>query len=137
MAQTPKVNFKQHSESDVVPSQSLPLPNAGGEKIVPQLKAGGDHNIPNHQMATVNMANLVLVVNKFTMSPWQIIPDEKYSMVDQTLQPGIEAQNRQRALAGAPVDTPSVCQLPGDPSLKIDRQTPEAVSLYSALCSSI
>ena len=41
----------------------------------------------------------------------------------------IEAQDCQRALAGAPVGTPSGCQFPGGPSLKIDPQTREAVSL--------
>jgi hypothetical protein len=34
----------------------------------------------------------------------------------------IEAQDRQWALAGAPVGTPSVCPLPGGPSLEIDLQ---------------
>jgi len=41
----------------------------------------------------------------------------------------IEALDLQQALAGAPVDTPSRCQLLSGPFLKIDQQTPEAVSL--------
>jgi len=41
----------------------------------------------------------------------------------------IQAQDRQRALAGAPVGMPSVCQLTGGFSLKIDLQTREAVNL--------
>jgi len=48
--------------------------------------------------------------------------DEKASKL------AIEAQDHQRALAGAPAGTPSVCQLPSAPSLKIDPRTQEAVS---------
>jgi len=48
----------------------------------------------------------------------------------------IEAQDHQRAIAGAPVGTPSVCQVPGSPSLKIDLRTREAVSLEFCLYSS-
>jgi len=50
-------------------------------------------------------------------------------MVEEAWKLAIDAQDRQRALAGAPVGTPSVCQLPGGPSLKIDPQTREAASL--------
>ena len=57
------------------------------------------------------------------MTPWPIIYDEKYSMVEEDWKLLIEAQDCQRALAGASVGTPSVCQLPGGPSLKIDPQT--------------
>ena len=56
-----------------------------------------------------------------------------YLMVEETWKLAIEAQDRQRALAGAPVGTLSVCQLPGGPSLKIDPQTREAVSLEFCL----
>ena len=73
----------------------------------------------------------------FTKTPWPIISDEKYWMVDEAWKLAIEAQDRQRALAGAPVGTPSVCQLPGGPSLKIDPQTREAVCVYPVFCSSI
>jgi len=44
-------------------------------------------------------------------------------MVEAAWKLAIEAQNRQRALAGALEGTPSVCQLPGGLSLKIDPQT--------------
>jgi hypothetical protein len=73
----------------------------------------------------------------FTKTPWPIISDEKYSMVDEAWKLAIEAQVHQRALAGVPEGTQSVCQLPGGPSLKIDPQTREAVSVYSVFCSSI
>jgi len=54
-------------------------------------------------------------------------------MVEEPWKLAIEAQDRQWALAGAPVGTPSVCQLPSGPSLKIDPQTREAVSLEFCL----
>jgi len=73
----------------------------------------------------------------FTKTPWPIISDEKYSMVDEAWQLAIEAQDHQQALAGAPVGAPSVCPVPGGPSRKIDPQTREAVSVNSVFCSSI
>jgi hypothetical protein len=123
-------------ESDIV--QALPLPKAGGDQNVPQQKpGGGDHNVPQHQKATFEVAKRFMEAIVFTKTPWPIISDEKYSMVDEAWQLAIEAQDRQRALAGAPVGAPSVCQLPGGPSLKIDPQTREAVSVYSVFCASI
>jgi len=50
-------------------------------------------------------------------------------MVEEAWKLAIEAQDRQRALAGAPVGTQSVCQLHSGPFLKLDLQTREAVSL--------
>jgi hypothetical protein len=44
-------------------------------------------------------------------------------MVEEDWKLAIEAQDRQRALAGAPLGTPSVFQLPSSLSLKIDPQT--------------
>ena len=64
-----------------------------------------------------------------TNTPWPILSDDKYLMVEDTWKLAIEAQDSQRALAGAPVGMSSVCQLPGSPSLKIDLQTLEAVRL--------
>jgi len=58
-----------------------------------------------------------------TKTPRPMISDQKYSMVDEAWQLAIEAQDQQRALAGAPVGVPSMCQLPGGPSLKINPQT--------------
>ena len=123
-------------ESDIV--QALPLPKAGGDHNMPQQKpGGGDHNVPQHQKATFEVAKRFMEAIVFTKTPWPIISDEKYSMVDEAWQLAIEAQDRRRALAGAPVGAPSVCQLPGGPSLKIDPQTRDAVSVYSVFCSSI
>jgi len=56
----------------------------------------------------------------FTKTPWPILSDDMYSMVEEAWKLAIEAQDRQRALAGAPVGPPSVCEWPGGPSLKMD-----------------
>jgi len=135
IAQTPKSVINISRKSDIV--QALPLPKASGDQNVPQPKAGGDHNIPQHQKATFEVAKRFMEAIVFTKTPWPIISDEMYSMVDEAWKLAIEAQDRQRALAGAPVGTPSVRQLPGGPSLKIDQQTREAVSVYSVFFSSI
>ena len=50
-------------------------------------------------------------------------------MVEEAWKLSIDAQNGQLALPGASVDSPSVCQLPDAPSLKIAVQQWEAVSL--------
>jgi len=50
-------------------------------------------------------------------------------MVEEAWKLVIDAQDHQQALAGAPGGTPSVCQFPSSPSLKIDLQTQEAVSI--------
>jgi hypothetical protein len=109
-------------ESDIV--QALPRPKAGGDHNMPQQKpGGGDHNVPQYQKATFEVAKRFMEAIVFTKTPWQIISDKKYSMVDEAWQLAIEAQDHQWALAGDPVGAPSVCQLPGGPSLKIDPQT--------------
>jgi hypothetical protein len=105
---------------------------------MPQQKpSGGDHNVPQHQKATFDVAKRFMEAIVFTKTPWPITSDEKYSMVDEAWQLAIEALHRRQALAGAPVGAPSVCQLPGGPSLKIDPQTQDAVSVNSVFCSSI
>jgi hypothetical protein len=45
----------------------------------------------------------------FTMTPCAIISNEKYSMVDEAWRLAIDAQDHQRALAGAPVGAAYVC----------------------------
>jgi hypothetical protein len=67
----------------------------------------------------------------FTKTPWPIISDEKYSMVDEAWQLSIDAHNCQQALSGAPVGAPSVYQLPSGLSHKINPQARQAVSGYS------
>jgi len=122
-------------ESDVVPAQELPLPEADGDQNVPQPTAGGDHNISHHQNGTYEVAKRFMKEIVFSWTPWPIISAEKYSMVDKAWKLAIEAQHRLRALAGAPAGTLSVCQLPSGRSLKIDQWTREAVTDYSAFYS--
>jgi len=124
-------------ESEIVPAQALLLPKAGGGDSVSQSKAGGDHNVPPHQKVTFEVAKQFMEAMVFTKTPWPIISDEKYLMVDNAWQQAIEAQDRQRALAGGPVDTLSVCQFLVGPSHTIDQQTREALSVCSVFGSSI
>ena len=122
-------------ESDIV--QKLVIPKAGGDQNVPPPKAGGDRNIPQHQMDTFEIVNQFMEAVIFTNTPWPIISDEKYLMVDEAWQLAIEAQDPQQALAGAPVGAPLMSQLPSGPSLEIYPQARAAVSVYSVFCSSI
>jgi len=124
-------------ESDVVSAQALPLPKTGGDQNGLQPKAGRDHNVPQHQEATLEVAKRFIEAIMFTNNPWPIICDEKYSLVAEDWKLAIDAQDCQRALAGALVGTPSVCQLPSGPSLEIDPQTWQAVSVNSGFYSSI
>ena len=78
-------------ESDVV--QALPLPKASGDQNVPQRKVSGDHNIPQHQQATFEIAKRFMEAIVFTKTPWPIVSDEKYSMVDEAWKLAIEAQD--------------------------------------------
>jgi hypothetical protein len=68
-----------------------------------------------------------------TKTPWPILSDDKYSMVEQAWKLAIQAQDCQQASTGAPVGSPSVCQLPGRPSLNLDPQTQQAGSLKFCL----
>ena len=120
-------------ESDDVPTQPLPLSKAGGDQNVPQPKAGRDHNIPQHQKVTFEVAKCFMWAMVFTKTPRSIISHLMYLMVIEAWTLAIEAQHRLQGLAGAPVGTPSGCQLPGGPSLKISPQTQEAVSWFHLL----
>jgi len=110
-------------------AQVLPQPESSGDQNAPQPKASADQNVPQHQKATFEVAKRSLQAIVFTKTPWAILSDVKYLIVEEVWKLPIEAQDRQRALAGAPAGTPSVCPLPSGPSLKIDPQTREAASL--------
>jgi len=117
-------------ESDRAPcTQALPLRKSSGDQNVPQPKASADQNVPQHQKAIFEVVDRFMEAIVSTNTPWPILSDDKYLMVEDTWKLAIEAQDSQRALAGAPVGMSSVCQLPGSPSLKIDLQTLEAVRL--------
>jgi hypothetical protein len=64
-----------------------------------------------------------------TKAPWSIFSNAKSSMIGKAPKLAIEALHPERALGGAPVGTPSLCQWPASPSPKVDPHTPEAVTL--------
>jgi hypothetical protein len=110
------------------------LPNkSSGEQNIPQPKACSDQNVCQHQKDTFEIAKRFMEKIIFRKPPWPILSDDKYWMVVEALKVVIEAQDGQRVLAGSPVCTPSVCQLLGSPSLKIDPQTRQTVSLEFCL----
>ena len=123
------------SESDRAPSTgALVLPNkSSGDQNISQPKASRDQNVSQHQKATFEVVKRFVEAIIFTKTPWPILTNAKYLMVEEAWKLVIEAQDCQRALADAPVGTPSVCQLPSGPSLEIDPQTREAVSLELCL----
>jgi hypothetical protein len=59
----------------------------------------------------------------FTKTPWPFFSGAKYSTVTEAWNLAFEAPERQLALAGAHVGTPSVCQSPGGQSFKLNPQT--------------
>jgi len=115
--------------SEVVPAQPLPLPTVGGDQIVPQPKASGDHNIHQHQQATFEVAQWFKEAIISTENPWPIISSKKYLVIDEAWKLPVEAQNHQQALAGISVYTPSLCQLPSGPSPIVDPQIQQAGSV--------
>jgi len=119
------VLLNKFSESDRAPSgRALVLPKkSSGDQNIPQPKASSDQNVPQHQKATFEVAKRFMEAIVFTKTPWPILSDDMYSMVEEAWKLAIGAQDPERALAGAPVGTPSVCQLSSGPSLKIDPQT--------------
>jgi hypothetical protein len=122
--------LNKSSTSNCAPStQTLPQRKSSGDQHVPPPNASADQNIPQHQNATFEVAKIFMEAIVFTKTLWPILSDDKYLMVEETRKLAIDAQDRQRALAGALVGPPSVCQLPCRPSLKIDLQTRQAVSL--------
>jgi len=104
-------------ESDI--EQALPLSTPSGDHKASQLMAGGEHSVHHHHKGTLEVAKRFIEAILFTKTPWPIISEGMYSMVDKAWKLTIDAQDRQRALAGAPVGTPSLCQLPGGLCLKI------------------
>jgi len=136
-AQTPTVNHQHITQVWCYTRPGLPISPGWWRPECSSTTGRWRSQRSSTPMATFEVAKRFMEAIIFTKTPWPMISDEKYSMVDKAWKLAIEAQDCQRALAGAPVGTPSVCQLPGGPSLEIDPQTWEAVSVYSVLCSSI
>jgi len=118
-------------EADLLSALALQLPLARGGQNVPHPMASGDRTIPQHQKPTFEVSRCFIEAIVVTKTACEIISHEKYSMVDNPLIQVIDIQDRQWAVGGAPVCTPSVNQLPMGPSLNINLQTPEAVSANS------
>jgi hypothetical protein len=126
--------LNKSSEFDHAPSsQTLPQPKSSGDQNALQPKASADQNVPQNQKATFDVANRFMEAIVFMKTPWPILSDDKYLMVEEAWKLAIVAQDRQRALAGAAPGTPSVNQLPSGPSRKIDPQIREAVSFGFSL----
>ena len=118
------------SESDWAQStQALLQPKSSGDLNAPQPKASSHKNIPQNEKATFEVAKRFMEAIPLMNIPELILSDDKYSMVKEARKLAIKAQHHQRALAGAPAGTPSLCQLPSGPSLRNDPQTQEAVSI--------
>jgi len=98
-----------------------------------QPKASSNQNVLQRQKATFEVVKRFRGAIVFTKTPWQILSDDKYSMVEEAWKLVIEAHDHHQALAGAPLNIPSVCQLPSGLSIKIDLQPREAVSLECCL----
>ena len=127
-------------KSDVVPPpppRALPLPKTGGHQNGLEENASGDHNILHHQMVTFEVVKQFMEPIIFTTTPWPMILDEMYSMVNEALKLAIKSQHCQCPLTGTPVVIQSVCELPAGPSLEFHPQTRHSVSVYSVFCSSI
>jgi hypothetical protein len=117
--------LNKYSESDHASSgRALVLPNkSSGDQNILQPKARSDQNVPQYQKATFEVVKMFMEAIIFTKTPWLITTNGKYSLAEEAWKHVIETQDCQRALAGAPVGTPSGCLLPSGPSLKIDPQT--------------
>ena len=98
-----------------------------------QPKASSEQSVHQHQKATLQVAPRFIEAIVLTKTPWPLLFDVKYSIVEEAGKLEIEAEDSQRSLAGAPVGTPFGCQLPGVPSVKIDLHTRETVSLEFCL----
>jgi hypothetical protein len=127
--------YNKLSQSDYTPSaREVVLSNkSSGDQNIPQPKACSDQNVPEHHTATVEVLKRFNEAIVLTNTPWAILSNDKFPVVEEARKQAIEAQDCERALAGAHVGTPSVCQLPSCPSLKIDPQTQDAESVEFCL----
>jgi len=74
-------------------------------------------------------ANIFVGAIILRKTSWPIVSEEMYAKVDNTRKLAIQDHDPQWELAGAPVDTPSVCDYPGCPSLHIDQELRTAYCL--------
>jgi len=76
--------INKSSESDRAPSaQALPQPKSSGDQNALQPKASADQNVRQHQKATFQVAKRFIEAIVFTKTPWPILSDDNYSMVEE------------------------------------------------------
>ena len=107
--------------------------NSSGDQNIPQPKSSSAQNAPQHQKATIDIAKRFIEATGLTKNPWPKFSDDKNSTVEETWILKTVAQDHQQAVEGAPVGTPSLCQLPSGPSLNLDLQMREPVSFEFCL----
>jgi len=119
---------KSTQSDSALSTQALPLCKSSGDLNVLKCKTSGDWNVPQSQKVTFGITNTIMQAIAFMMTPSPIVSNDQNSMVKEAWKLATEAQDCQWGLAGAPVRTLSVCQLPAGPSLIIDPYTQDAVS---------
>jgi len=77
--------LKRVSQSNRGPSaRALVLPKkSSGDQNISQPKASSDQNIHQHQKATLEVAKWFMEAIVFTMTPWPILSDLNYSIVEE------------------------------------------------------
>lgn len=80
-------------------------------------------------MAMVVVEKMMMDAIVFMTTPWPIVSDDMYTMVQDSRNQAIDAQDHQWARASTSLGTQSVCPLPSVPYLKTVSQLQEAVCL--------
>lgn len=126
---TPKVNLSCHS---IGVGPCIIRPGKGANQQVSWRttcsapNGSSDQNISKDPKATVELAKTFMEATVFTMNPSPILSNDMHWMVEEAWKQAVEYQDHQRALEGVPVDAPSVYQMSGGPTLKINWQTWQA-----------
>jgi len=69
-----------------------------------------DQEVPKHQKSTFEQVKRFMEAIVLRNTPSPIVSDDKYPIVEEAWKLAIDAQDRARALVGASVGTPSLCQ---------------------------
>jgi len=71
------------TKSDCAPSAlARPLPKTSGDGNIPQFKASCVQADRNHNQATFEVVKTLMEEIMFTKTPWPILTDAKYTMVE-------------------------------------------------------
>jgi hypothetical protein len=60
---------------------ALLQPKTSGDQNTPQTKTSADQNVPLYQNVSFEVVKRFIKAIVFTMTPWQILSDDMYSMV--------------------------------------------------------